>query len=1270
MKTKPKILLGLFFIGIAFVPPNNVFAQGNDASDDDFENVTNGGTVDIVTESGFTGNVGIGTTTPAGALTIHRHSIEPQIRIISTQTGSSVLTTLAGYDNNSNKMWLIGDNQSASEHITLTNFSSSGSLFLKTNNVSRFEISHNGTMAAGLAGNPIPYFKINSNTTDAMLRLNYTASSGSAAVTQIRGYGNNSLHWHIGDPSNSGDNLVVANARSSGSLIFRTQNVDRVYLTDAGDFGIDVANPTGKLHVKSGAKDIIFEDLNTTLPASYNYVAVGPNGVLYEATAVAGPTGPTGPQGPQGVAGVTGATGATGAQGIAGVTGATGIQGPTGAQGPQGIAGTTGAVGATGAQGIQGIQGPTGAQGPQGIAGVTGATGIQGPTGAQGPQGIAGTTGAIGATGAQGPQGIQGTTGAQGPQGIAGTTGAVGATGAQGPQGTQGPTGAQGPQGIAGTTGAVGATGAQGPQGTQGPTGAQGPQGIAGTTGAVGATGAQGIQGPTGAQGPQGIAGTTGAVGATGAQGPQGTQGPTGAQGPQGIAGTTGAVGATGAQGAQGTQGPTGAQGPQGIAGATGPAGSDADWYLAPSLLTPPTSIGDNIYTNGRVGIGVGNPNHDIDVAGDINSGDDYKLDGTTVLEANGFGNVLVGRFAGNAISTGQFNTITGNGSGISLTTGQRNTYYGFRAGRLNTTGNNNSMFGNDAGFNNTASGNTFVGFNSGFNNTTGGSNTFVGTTSGNGNTTGQFNTFIGANARGSGGGVEEATAIGQNSVVDCNGCLVLGIATTRTGIGTSNPQGRLHVISGNEDVIFEDLNTNPPAGVNAVVVDANGILYESSTGVGGATGPTGPTGPQGIQGPQGVAGVTGATGPQGPQGIPGPTGTGGGDSDWYEYTGSYTTSAPTSISDDIYTHGNVRIGQHFGLAGTGGTLSIYSNSTQSNASKTGVHAHLLATASNAAVIGANFIVRSSGGSAWGAIGDAQQGTTSNYGMFGSALGGGINSTNIGVLGYAIGDNDSTLFKNISIYGNLQGGPYWAGYFNGHVKVIGNVSQTSDRKFKKGISDIENATEILSQLAPKSYYFRTGEFEGMNFAEGLNYGLIAQDVEPILPEIVTNAIHPGLVDTNGNQLNEDIAYKSMNYTALIPILIQGFKEQQEEIQEQRQLINELTEELMKINGNDGSDLTNQNEIDITNIPVNQLFQNKPNPFNEETAIEYFLTQEVKDAYILLYDMQGQQIESIVLSERGTGKIVINGLSLKPGMYLYALVADGQEIDTKRMILTR
>ena len=51
-------------------------------------------------------------------------------------------------------------------------------------------------------------------------------------------------------------------------------------------------------------------------------------------------------------------------------------------------------------------------------------------------------------------------------------------------------------------------------------------------------------------------------------------------------------------------------------------------------------------------------------------------------------------------------------------------------------------------------------------------------------------------------------------------------------------------------------------------------------------------------------------------------------------------------------------------------------------------------------------------------------------------------------------------------------------------------------------------------------------------------------------------------------------------------------------------------------------------------------------------------------------MNGGQLKSISIPERGKGNVTIQGSEFSAGMYLYALIADGKVIDTKRMILTK
>lgn len=51
-------------------------------------------------------------------------------------------------------------------------------------------------------------------------------------------------------------------------------------------------------------------------------------------------------------------------------------------------------------------------------------------------------------------------------------------------------------------------------------------------------------------------------------------------------------------------------------------------------------------------------------------------------------------------------------------------------------------------------------------------------------------------------------------------------------------------------------------------------------------------------------------------------------------------------------------------------------------------------------------------------------------------------------------------------------------------------------------------------------------------------------------------------------------------------------------------------------------------------------------------------------------MNGTQLQQYSINGKGNQSITINGNSFQAGMYLYALVIDGKDVDTKRMILTK
>ncbi|MBU1820100.1 MAG: tail fiber domain-containing protein [Bacteroidetes bacterium] len=124
-------------------------------------------------------------------------------------------------------------------------------------------------------------------------------------------------------------------------------------------------------------------------------------------------------------------------------------------------------------------------------------------------------------------------------------------------------------------------------------------------------------------------------------------------------------------------------------------------------------------------------------------------------------------------------------------------------------------------------------------------------------------------------------------------------------------------------------------------------------------------------------------------------------------------------------------------------------------------------------------------------------------------------------------------------------------YVQNHVSL--GVNSPSDRKLKTDIQEFTNATSLLANLQPKTYQYDRTKYPEMNFPNSVQYGLIAQEVEELLPALVSEVHHPKGID-----------FKSVNYVGLIPILVQGIKEMQEKINDQQRELAQLREQLLKV----------------------------------------------------------------------------------------------------------
>lgn len=221
-----------------------------------------------------------------------------------------------------------------------------------------------------------------------------------------------------------------------------------------------------------------------------------------------------------------------------------------------------------------------------------------------------------------------------------------------------------------------------------------------------------------------------------------------------------------------------------------------------------------------------------------------------------------------------------------------------------------------------------------------------------------------------------------------------------------------------------------------------------------------------------------------------------------------------------------------------------------------------------------------------------------------------------------------------------------------------NLYDWSDLGIKENIRSIKSPLDAICQIKGIKYDLRREHYtnspeEKMDeiVESGKNkYGVIAQELKEILPDLVT--------------FNDEAELYAVNYVGLIPILVEAIKEQQEMIQGLQTEVQSLTSySILK-------SASVKSEVDESSHNVeNALKQNSPNPFHENTEIFFSLSDGTQNAVINVYNMSGTQLKSIELYQRGEGSIMLNGGELNPGMYMYAMIADGRVIATKQMILT-
>ncbi|MNJ88786.1 hypothetical protein D3C87_63430 [compost metagenome] len=232
----------------------------------------------------------------------------------------------------------------------------------------------------------------------------------------------------------------------------------------------------------------------------------------------------------------------------------------------------------------------------------------------------------------------------------------------------------------------------------------------------------------------------------------------------------------------------------------------------------------------------------------------------------------------------------------------------------------------------------------------------------------------------------------------------------------------------------------------------------------------------------------------------------------------------------------------------------------------------------------------------------------------------------------------------VTLTNNVQPGP-WSSVSSGTLKLrVRGITMSdgylisSDSRFKKDVTGLEGSLEKLMKMRGVAYNWDQARNPEMEFGNEKQLGFIAQEVEKVFPEMVYTM--------------ED-GYKAVNYTALIPVVVEALKEQQATIAK-------LQDELARVKD------IQSGKLDPLSISSTMTIH--PNPSDAAVTIAFTGIDPTAQSAVMIFDMNGKWVKTFELSPRNSDKLELTKGTLDPGMYLVSLISNSKELHTQRLII--
>lgn len=381
--------------------------------------------------------------------------------------------------------------------------------------------------------------------------------------------------------------------------------------------------------------------------------------------------------------------------------------------------------------------------------------------------------------------------------------------------------------------------------------------------------------------------------------------------------------------------------------------------------------------------------------------------------------------------------------------------------------------------------------------------------------------------------------------------------------------------------------------------------------------------------------------------------------------------------------NGNVFLGSSAGVANTTGTENVF----------VGKNAGFVNTGGNSNT----FIGLLAGGSNTTAVSNVCLGNSA-----GTTITTNGQNTVLGTAADISGTNTNCIALGYGAYNNQGSNTGYIGNANyGGTYCANGLFQASDSRFKFNVKEEVKGLEFINKLRPVTYQMDTKALDLFINQDRIkviahtktitdstgSYTITLYDtiVDPNKNNDYTQStatIHSGFLAqevelaANSTGFNSTIvsvpsdpskSNYALNYAEIVVPLVKAVQELSKTVDSLKTALN-ISGSNLRTNGskNDQNKTETILQIELANNVL--LYQNEPNPFDENTVIKYYIPENFTgNAYIIFYDIYGNELEKTSITEKGNGKINASTKNLTNGIYSYSLIIDGAVKATKKMI---